>query len=238
MKKLSIYLSAVLVMLVGCAKDPVVPEYYLDVNDRIGYVIQGSDKVSHVHSGTTIFNDIDKSYSTSWNFEKEIENAIKKYVRGEVINLKEYDVSSSQVKNLFTTDADGWKVKDSRFHKELLYIYDVKAIILIEQDETVVSEFKEELESSGLFSKHTLGFKRYIGVNAYKVKLYVLNPNTIVPIRNHKNSVMLYHSLYSSYQEKSGFNKPRDIENITEKELLPLKHSILKLLEETIKSIN
>jgi hypothetical protein len=238
MKKIIIYMSILLIVLTGCTKEPTVPEYYLKADDRIGYIIQGSEKILHTHLGTTLFNDFEKKYDTSWNFSTEIEKTLTKYVRGELLNLKKYGVTETQIKNLFTVNDGSWVVQDKKLYNELLYLYDVKAIILIYQGETSVDEFESEVSESGLFSKHTLGFKRYVGVNAYKVKLYILNPNAIVSIQSHKKSELLYHSLYFSNQEKSGFKKPNDIDNITEKELLPLRHSILRMLEDTIKSID
>ncbi|RUM76803.1 MAG: hypothetical protein DSZ12_01225, partial [Sulfurovum sp.] len=52
-----------------------------------------------------------------------------------------------------------------------------------------------------------------------------------------EHNTLLYNSVYSSFSKKSGFKEPKNIHNITEEELLPLRKSFIQMFTKATYSL-
>jgi len=234
MKKLGIgLLFVVLVIFTGCIKQPEVPKYTINQVDKIGYIIEESGDVYHAHMGTTIFNNLEKDYAYNWQLEKEIDSLMKENVKRELINLKEKGISFSDVDKLIVAEDGKWVIKNKEAYTKLKNGLGLKAVLVIHQTGTYVQTGRDPIlmKRSGLASHNLFGLKRYFAVSAYDNDLYLLNPVAIVRQPDVERASVIYDTVMSSFQERSGFEKPKDIENITKDELVKVREKIVDLLD-------
>jgi len=237
MKKLIINLL-VLLVLVGCTSQPKIPQYHINKNDKIGYVIQPSKSILHQHIGTTVFNNLEKNYDYNWHLEQDLEKSLLKNVHANLVNLKKYNITSSDIKDMIIAKNGKWVVVKNDIYQKLFQQLHLKAVIVINEKTQYAGEKYIPFSQSGIYSKHVLGLKEYRAVCAYTPDLYLLQPEAVIHIENEDNTKIIYNSIYDSYKKESGFEKPNDIDNLTSDELLPVKKNIIKQFSSSVKDIN
>jgi len=241
MKKISIIVVGIVILLLnGCVKQPDIPKYHLNNSDKIGYVIQPSGDVFHSHMGTTIFNNIEKTYKYNWELEKNIQKSLAKNVHKKLVNLSAYNIKYSDVKDLIVAKDGQWVIAKKDQYHTLLNKLNLKAILLINQEATYVVTGRDPIvmNASGLASHSFIGLKRYFAVSAYDFNLYLLEPKAVINVEEAVKVEMIYDSLRASFQEKSGFKKPNDIDNMTKAELEVVRKKVVQMIDNSTKSIN
>jgi hypothetical protein len=238
--KISIILSVVILLLSGCVKQPDIPTYHLKNSDKVGYIIQPSGDVYHGHMGTTIFNNMEKTYAYKWELEKNIQRSLAKNVHKKMINLSKYNIKYSDIKDMIVAKDGQWTIGKRDQYNRLLNKLHLKAILLINQETTYVFTGRDPIvmNTSGFASHHLIGLKRYFAVSAYDFNLYLLKPKAVIRVKEVLKSEMIYDSLITSSQGKSGFKKPEDIDNITKEELEVVRKKVIQLIDDSTKSID
>jgi len=231
----------IIVLLTGCGiSQPKLPEYSVSDEDKIGYIINVENKIEHTHMGTTIFNNFNKTYNYEWNLSQYIDKYINKKMSSKLIDLSKLGYSIEALKGLIIAQDGQWIISKRDKYNKLVKDLNLKAIILINDEPNNYFSYPSSynVEGTGLLSHHVLGMKRYFSVLGVKSHIYLLNPQGAIVTRD-ENLSILYDPLISSYEEKSGFNAPIDIENLTEKEFEPVKNINIKhlnfLLDKTLK---
>jgi len=241
MKKIGVVIGLlVMIVMSGCVKQPEIPKYHFNKSDRIGYVIEPSGNVYHSHMGTTIFNNYDQELSYSWTLEKDIQKALGKNVKRSMINLRKHGISSNDIKDMIVAENGKWVVKKEASYKKLFNELHLKAVLLVSQEDTYVSTGRDPIvmKSSGIASHSLLGLDRYFAVSAYQYNLYLLKPDAVVRVDNVQRSEIIYDTLLTEFQEKSGFKKPVDDEKMTQKELNSVKKKVIQYIDEGAAATN
>jgi len=238
MKQINIYLALVVFFLIGCTNQPKVPQYHINKNDKIGYVIQPSRKILHQHLGTTVFNNLKKTYDYNWHLEKDLEKILLKNIHVDLINLQKYNIKSTDIEGMIIEKDEKWVIAKNTLYQKLLQQLHLKAVIVISEKAAVAGQNYTVFKQSGIYSSNGLGLKEYRAVCAYSPDLYLLQPKAVIHIENEDDVKLIYNSVYDSYKKESGFEKPNDIDNLTRDELLPVKRSIIKQSINSIKKIN
>lgn len=238
--KNSIIISIIALLLSGCVKQPDIPTYHLKNNDKIGYIIQPSGDVSHAHMGTTIFNNLEKTYNYNWELEKNIQKSLAKNVHKKMINLSKYHIKYTDIKDMIIAKDGQWVIAKKNQYNRLLNKLHLRAILVINQETTYVITGRDPIvmNASGLASHNFIGLKRYFAVSAYDFNLYLLQPKAVIKDKEVIKSEIIYDSMITSFQEKSGFKKPKDIDNITKEELETVRKKVIQLIDNGTKSID
>lgn len=224
MKKYLAFLALTVVFFTGCINQPDVPKYTINKTDRIGYIIEMSDKTGHTHIGTTIFNNMEKTYEYDFKLHQEIDNALNKNVKTELINLTKHGYKSQDLLDIIVAKDDKWVVNKSDIYKKLIKELNLKAVVFIKGGPTTFYMYPTtwEVSASGLVSQNVFGLKRYSSILTARSSIYLLKPVGKIIVNNHPYMTIIYDSVMTSFQEKSAFKLPNDIENLSKEELKPM----------------
>lgn len=241
MRKISLFIgTSILLLITGCVNQPDIPEYHLNKNDKIGYIVESSGDVYHAHMGTTIFNNMEKTYKYNWKLEKSIKDSLEKNVHRKLINLSKYNIKYSDIKDMIIAKDGKWIISKKDAYKKLLNKLHLKGVILATQETTYVVTGRDPIvmKKSGLASHNFIGLKRYFAVSAYDFNLYLLQPKAVIRVKESLKSEMIYDSLITSSQGSSGFRKPENIDNITQNEMKTVRERVVKLINDGITNID
>jgi hypothetical protein len=223
----------ILLLFTGCGNvQPELPTYSISKQDRIGYIIDIKNKVEHTHMGTTIFNNFDKTYKYKWNLANYIDNSLQNKLGSNLVDLSKHGYKVDDVKDIISANDNKWIISNKTTYNKLLSELNLKAIVIFYDapKSIFLYPYSYETKGTGLLSHHVIGIKRYFTVLGVKSTVFVLNPLAKVETED-KIVEIIYDPLISSYEEKSGFVIPSDIENITEKEFEPVKKSNITHLD-------
>lgn len=244
MKKTFSLIILITIMFIGCGyTQPNIPKYKINPNDKIGYIIDIPNKVEHYHTGTTIFNNFEKTYKYNWDLDNKFTTKLKKNLSINLIDLVPLGYSSKDISDLIVAKDKEWIVAKTNNYNKLVNELGLKAVILVQDNikNAFIYPLNFKVKGTGLLSLHSFGLKGYHSILAVKPEIYLLNPVAKIELNKNVLSTIIYSPLMSSSQELSGFNVPIDIENITEEEMEPVKRMNLifldRLVEKTIKYI-
>jgi len=232
-KKNSIYLwMMVFIFLTGCVEQPKIPKYHISKNDKIGYIIQPSGNVHHSHMGTTVFNNIEKTYKYNWHLEKNVKKGLEQNINKKLINLSKYNIKFSDVKDMMIFKNGQWIIQNKIQYNQLLNKLHLRAVILVGENTTYIETGRSPIvmNTSGLASSNFIGLKRYFAVSAYDFNLYLLQPKAIIEVKDITKSEMIYDSVFADIQKATAFKEAEDIENITKEEFSIVHKSIIQLI--------
>jgi len=241
MKRINVaILFVALLLFTGCINQPKVPKYNIVPSDKVGYIIESSAEVSHGHMGTTIFTNFEKNCPVNWHLENVIDEQLHNNVKREFINLKDKGIALSDITDMIMAEDGKWVLKNENIYKKLREELGLKAILVIQQRETYIETGRDPIvmSKSGIASHNFLGLKRYYAVSAYSTKLYLLKPIAVIPQKFVAKTNIIYDNVLTSFQEKSGFTKPMDNENITANELLSVKDDVVKILDKMTSNLD
>ncbi len=234
MKSSIALITLIVILFSGCVNtQPDVPKYSINKSDKIGYIIDVSNKTGHTHIGTTVFNNMEKTYDYDFKMHKEIDDLLNKKVNVELINLADLGYSSKDLVDLIIAKDEKWVVGKSDLYKKLIGELKLKAVIFIKGGPTAFYMYPKvwEISASGLVSHNIFGLKRYSSLLSAKSSIYLLKPVGKIVVNRDPYVTMIYDSIMTSFQEKSGFKAPKDIENITIEELIPMHRMNLQQLD-------
>jgi hypothetical protein len=237
------------IFLSGCATSPPVPKIELTQGDRIGVLVDSGNTLSHLHVGTTVFNNFSRSYDYKSNLRSDISQAVEKSVQKAgltVVNLQTAGFNYSDISNLVQAAGDKWQIssgKESialRLKKEL----NLKAILVVKEGRVLASLecyggpcAERYMDSSGLFTRSFFGDTNYVAVAAYQWNVFVLDPPADFALDPTFRKIIRIPSI-----RLERFKDPADFKNLTQNELAPVQDAILQFVgnatSEAIKTLN
>jgi len=229
-------------LLSGCASVyvPEIPAYQAPKNAKIGVMINLDEVIKHTHIGTTIFNNQVKDYDFSWSMEQAIFETIKTQIESnspyQVVNLKELGYSNKTNLNFTSVVEKKWHENETNteLKKELLAqniysvinIKDTRSLVILACSQYGCTEFYSE--GYGLFTKSFFGLDSYYASASFNINAEFLSPAHNITIMKDMRELVGWEkrSLYLD-----DFEDPKNFENITKEEMLPVKTKILEYFE-------
>ena len=156
--------------------------------------------------------------------------------------MSKHSYSYEILNELIKAEDDKWIINKRDIYNQLNEL-GIKAVVLIKDKPGFIymHPFSFHPKGSGLVSHHFIGIKRYFNVLSMVSDIYLLNPKAKINAVSNTYFNIIYDPMISSFEEKSGFKVPKDIENITEEEFSPVKKMnylmVDLLVEETIKNL-
>jgi len=245
MKKILGFSFLLIVLFSGCAiQQPDIPKYTINKNDKIGYIINIPKKVEHSHVGTTAFNNFEKSYLYAWEKEGIIEKQLHDNLGQELINLSLLGFKNSDFKDLIVGKDNKWVINNKTLYQKLVNDLKLKAIIVITDGpgSFFLNPYVFDVKGTGLVSSNFLGIKRFFAVLSVESQIYLFNPLAKINVNRDPLVTIIYDPMLNSFEEKSGFKIPNNIENITQSEMEPVNKMnnihLNGLINKTIEYLN
>lgn len=237
MNKYAILLLVVLFSS-GCATRfvPPVENVAMPRDSKIGVFIDVGPHPTHTHIGTTIFNNHVKPYPFDWQLQNAIFDTLKNEIEArtglDVILLSHATVSDFDEMNFVTVKDKQWSlVEGSSATRESLLARGIRATIAIKEARTLAElncsqygcmEFYSE--GYGLFTRSFFGIDRYYASSSFEISAEILDPAIDMVLLDELWDITLYSGKNNQLHE---FSDPVDFNNLTEKEMAPVKEGIL-----------
>ena len=206
---------------------------------KIGIFINANEFPSHTHVGTTKFNNFTKEYSYDWQLASalftKLKTAIEQSSRFEVVDV------SPKVKGAWQLDFvvkqnDNWSFNENQnaLRKSLLADGVTRIIVIQEAPTVAITECgtygcsEHESEGVGLFTRSFLGTDYYIASASFDISIESLDKPVDIA------SKPLFKELQDDAMKNvriEEFVPPEDFDEVTEKELAPIKDSIISYFD-------
>ena len=232
MKTKMILLSVLIAFITtGCSKyEQLKPNQAIQISaqDKIGYFIESSDTIMFRHRG----EEFEKNYALSWSAQKDAEIILRKRIPANWVNLSQQNFGAQALLQVFKKYNGQYIVRDMNLYNYLLRALQLKAIVVLQHDgEPILDGETLYIDKPSLIGVSHFGLKRYLAISSYHYYIIDLAHPSIYSI-NSAHNTLLYNSIYASYAQKSGFQVPRNIHNVTEAEFMPVRRSIDMMLQE------
>lgn len=236
------------ITLSGCISTPTLPQTNLQQGARIGLYVDVPETVTHLQIGTTIFNNAEKTYPYSWDFNNLVRKSVSTALQNEgftVVELNSADLPALREKQTlirYDEHTQQWLVEESAksTYDTLTSKYDLAAVFVLQKK----SEFFEvslecgmhgctsrEMASPGLFSRSMFGIGHHLGAYGFEWDTYSLNPPADLMKAAPLNE-LFWHGFSANFSRLKDFQKPNDLDNLTEQELLYIRDLILKDIQQ------
>ncbi len=212
---------------------------------KVGVFINASEFPSHTHIGTTKFNNFTKEYAYDWQIAStlftELKTAIEQSSRFEVVDV------SSKVKGAwqldFVVQQNGhWSFNENQnaLRKSLLADGVTKIIIVQEAPTVAITECgtygcsEHESKGVGLFTRSFLGTDSYIASASFDFSIESLDKPVDIATQP------LFEELQDDAMKNvrlEEFVPPEDFDEATEKELAPIKNSIISYIDRLAETV-
>ena len=206
---------------------------------KIGVFINANEFPSHTHVGTTTFNNFTKEYAYDWQVAStlftKLKTAIEQSSRFEVVDVSPKVKGAWQLDFVVKQDSN-WSFNENQnaLRKSLL-ADGVKTIIIVQEAPTVaITECgtygcsEHQSEGFGLFTRSFLGTDYYIASASFDVTIESLDKPVDIA------SKPLFKELQDDAMKNvriEEFIPPEDFDEVTEKELAPIKNSIMSYFD-------
>ncbi|MBT3134780.1 hypothetical protein KL866_06650 [Alteromonas sp. ALT199] len=216
------------------AKEPTeVPK------QKIGVFINANEFPSHTHVGTTKFNNFTKEYAYDWQIAStlftRLKTAIEQSSSFEVVDVSPKVKGAWQLDFVVKQD-DKWLFNDNQnaLRKSLLADGVTKIIVVQEAPTVAITECgtygcsEHQSEGFGLFTRSFLGTDYYIASASFDISIESLDK----PVDSASNP--LFKELQDDAMKNvriEEFIPPEDFDEVTEKELGPIKDSIISYFD-------
>lgn len=216
------------------AKEPTeVPK------QKIGVFINANEFPSHTHVGTTKFNNFTKEYAYDWQIAStlftRLKTAIEQSSSFEVVDVSPKVKGAWQLDFVVKQD-DKWLFNDNQnaLRKSLLADGVTKIIVVQEAPTVAITECgtygcsEHQSEGFGLFTRSFLGTDYYIASASFDISIESLDK----PVDSASNP--LFKKLQDDAMKNvriEEFIPPEDFDEVTEKELGPIKDSIISYFD-------
>jgi len=235
--------------IAGCATAPPLPKIESSRGDRIGLLVEAGDSPSHMHIGTTIFNNFTKKYPYNWNLSADITRTIEQSVRGAgftVVDLRQEGINYAEISDLIQPSGEKWQIAFGK--EEIIYRLreqlQLKALLVVKETRVMAALecmggpcSERYADSSGLYTRSFLNLTSYNAVAAYQWNVFVLDPVADAAKVDPLSSMLRIPAIFLS-----GFKDPADFKNLTETEFAPVRKAILRFVEltsnEAVKALN
>ena len=211
----------------------------------IGIFINANEFPSHTHIGTTKFNNFTKEYSYDWQIASTLFNKLKTAIeqssRFEVVDV------SPKVKGAWQLDFvvkqnDNWSFNENQnaLRKSLLADGVTKIIIVQEAPTVAITECgtygcsEHESKGFGLFTRSFLGTDYYIASASFDFSIESLDKPVDIATQP------LFKELQDDAMKNvriEEFVPPEDFDELTEKELAPIKISIISYIDRLAETV-
>ena len=226
-------------VLAGCATSPPIPSFEIQRGDRVGVLVDIGDGPVHTHIGTTAFNNFEKKYPYQWRLDTTVAEVLGHSLAKSgltVVDLEKEGVGYSDVTPLVVGDGEKWKVAPGKENtvQELANRKGLKAVAVIKEARVMTALecaggpcSERYANASGLYTRSFLGVTRYHAVAAFALNVYVLNPPADISRADPLRTMMRMPAI-----ALGNYPAPRNFEQITEAEFLPVREAILKFSEQ------
>ena len=206
---------------------------YISKKDRIGFLIEASDGINFIHK----WPEIEKKYQFNWSPQNDAEIILRKSIQAKWINLRQENFNAEDLLTLFKKQNGKYVVNNINLYQVLINKLYLKAIVALRHESELLQHGEMfYVDKPSLVSLSALGLKRYYAISTYNYYLLDLANPSMYRIPSEHNT-LLYNSIYSSYSEKSGFKEPRNMHNITEEELSPVRRSFIEMFTSATNSL-
>ena len=212
---------------------------------KVGVFINANEFPSHTHIGTTKFNNFTKEYAYDWQIASrlftELKTAIEQSSRFEVVDVSPKVKGAWQLD--FVVQQNGrWSFNENQnaLRKSLLADGVTKIIIVQEAPTVAITECgtygcsEHESKGVGLFTRSFLGTDSYIASASFDFSIESLD----------KPVDIATHPLFKELQDDAmknvrleEFVPPEDFDEATEKELAPIKNSIISYIDRLTETV-
>lgn len=235
--------------LSGCATSPEMPKIATNRGDRVGLLVDVGDNLSHMHVGTTVFSNFSKRYDYNFNLQSDVTRTIEKSLRDAglvAVDLRSAGLSHADLSGLIQITDEKWQIaagKESvaqRLRNEL----GLKAVLVLKEARVLAALecfggpcTERYMDASGMFTRSFMGATGYSAIAAYRWNVFVLDPVADTARTDTFRKITGIPAI-----RLRDFNTPADLNNLTERELAPIRDAILKLTEdatvEAVKTLN
>lgn len=229
-------LYSLILFLSACTSFTVPPEpkVSLPKNTKIALLVNTSSDPKHTHIGATPFASFTKKYPYNWDMQNEIfnifKNELEKIQDYKVVDLRSYGVETLE-HGLVTIKNNQWTY--SKTYTDLAQTLKddgVKLVIHVKEQPTYFTSdcsayscITYYSEGLGLLSRSVLGVKSYYASASFNISAELLDP--IFDISSHKEMGTLNNHRIK-HKSLSNFAKPKEFENLTEKEFEDVKQGV------------
>ncbi|HFU74902.1 MAG TPA: hypothetical protein ENK66_01515, partial [Arcobacter sp.] len=138
MIKIINYISilVVLTFFIGCAgtkSNIPVPQYSINQNDKLGFIIKSNDFMAHTHVAN--FSGFDKKYPKIVT-KDIVKDMLNKQIKAQLVDLSNENFQN--VQNLVIPKNEKWSVTSQKLYDKYLAL-GLKAILIIEEKPVFVS---------------------------------------------------------------------------------------------------
>lgn len=232
-------LTFIMLVLSGCASEPVVPSVETKRGDRVGLLVDLGEGPLHTHAGTIVFNNFEKKYPYRWNLDAAAADALSKALSAAgftVVNLENEGMSHAAVGTLLVADGEKWKVAPGKEQlvRDLLDRKGLKALIALKETRVMTALecaggpcTERYANASGLYTRSFLGSTRYHAVAAYGLNVYLL-----APLADLAKGDPLRTILRMPVVPIGSYPAPVKFDSLTEAELAPARGAVLSFTQQ------
>lgn len=212
---------------------------------KIGVFINANEFPLHTHIGTTKFNNFTKEYAYDWQIAStlftELKTAIEQSSRFEVVDVSPKVKGAWQLD--FVVQQNGrWSFNENQnaLRKSLLADGVTKIIIVQEAPTVAITECgtygcsEHESKGVGLFTRSFLGTDSYIASASFDFSIESLDKPVDIATQP------LFEELQDDAMKNvrlEEFVPPEDFDEATEKELAPIKNSIINYIDRLAETV-
>ena len=212
---------------------------------KVGVFINANEYPSHTHIGTTKFNNFTKEYAYDWQIAStlftELKTAIEQSSRFEVVDVSPKVKGAWQLD--FVVQQNGrWSFSENQnaLRKSLLADGVTKIIIVQEAPTVAITECgtygcsEHESKGVGLFTRSFLGADSYIASASFDFSIESLDKPVDIATQP------LFEELQDDAMKNvrlEAFVPPEDFDEATEKELAPIKNSIISYIDRLAETV-
>ncbi|WP_334057220.1 hypothetical protein [Alteromonas sp. S005] len=212
---------------------------------KIGVFINANEFPSHTHIGTTKFNNFTKEYAYDWQIAStlftELKTAIEQSSRFEVVDVSPKVKGAWQLD--FVVQQNGrWSFNENQnaLRKSLLADGVTKIIIVQEAPTVAITECgtygcsEHESKGVGLFTRSFLGTDSYIASASFDFSIESLDKPVDIATQP------LFEELQDDAMKNvrlEEFVPPEDFDEATEKELAPIRNSIISYIDRLAETV-
>lgn len=212
---------------------------------KIGVFINANEFPSHTHVGTTKFNNFTKEYAYDWQIAStlftKLKTAIEQSSRFEVVDVAPKVKGAWQL-DFVVKQNNNWSFNENQnaLRKSLLAAGVTKIIIVQEAPTVAITECgtygcsEHQSEGFGLFTRSFLGTDYYIASASFDISIESLDKPVDIA------SQPLFKELQDDAMKNvriEEFAPPEDFDDVTEKELAPIKDSIISYFDRLAETV-
>jgi len=198
---------------------------YISKKEKIGFLIESSDGINFTHNR----HEIQRKYQFNWSPQNDAEILLRKSIQVKWMNLAQQNFNTKDLLTLFKKQNGKYVVNNINLYQFLMSKLHLKAIVVLRHEGELLQDGEMfYVDRPSLVSLSAFGLKRYHAISSYNYYLLDLANPSMYHIPSEHNT-LLYNSIYSSYSQNSGFKEPKNMYNITEEELSPVRRSFIEM---------